>query len=202
MRIAFRNQKSEQGIALVLTLAILVIATILVVGFATSMRTERQASASMANNTTASLIAQGAIDHAIAILDRNIPQPVPPGASTANPTNWIINPGLLTTIQGTSSPIQIPLSSNPTATYSSTNQDAELNVSLFSGSGYTILPTAGSMRVAWLPVLRDPTTAAGSTNQITGRYAFWVDDENSKININTAYGKPASSTDYSNLNAG
>src|SRR6266403_3158886 len=96
-----RSNRTNEGIALVLTLAILVIATILVVGFASSMRTERQSSASMANNETATLIVQAATDHAVSILDRNIPQPVPPGGSTANPTNWIINPGLLTTVQGT-----------------------------------------------------------------------------------------------------
>ncbi len=180
----------ERGIALVLTLAILVIATILVVGFATSMRTERQASASMANNASAALITQAVIDHAISILDKNIPQPVPPGGSTANPTNWIINPGLLTTIQGPATTVQIPLSSNPSVAYPSTAQDAELNVPQLSGSGYTILPTAASMRVAWIPLLKDPSTAPGATNHIIGRYGFWIDDESSKININTAVGKP------------
>ncbi|MEY2480536.1 MAG: hypothetical protein QOI04_1463 [Verrucomicrobiota bacterium] len=194
---------NKRGIALVITLSILVIATILVVGFATSMRTERNASASMANNETASLIAQSAIDNAISILDRNIPQPVPPGASTTNPSNWIINPGLLTIVQGTSSITHIPLSSNPSATYASANQDAELNVPQLSGSGYTIAPTSTPMRVAWVPVLRDPTTSASTANQIVGRYGFWVDDENAKINLNTAVGKPAAtSMDFSKLTPG
>ena len=88
MRAVFNYQKTERGVALVLTLAILVIATIIVVGFVTSMRTERQAAASMANNATATLIAQAAVDHAMSILDKNIPQPVPPGASPVSPTNW------------------------------------------------------------------------------------------------------------------
>ena len=60
------NHREKQGIALVLTLAILAIATILVVAFVSSMRTERQAAASMASNTTAGIIAQTALDHAIA----------------------------------------------------------------------------------------------------------------------------------------
>jgi Tfp pilus assembly protein PilX len=192
---------NERGIALILTLAILVIATILVVGFATSMRTERQASVSIANNVSATIIAQAATDHAITILDKNIPQPVPPGASTANPTNWIINPGLLTTIQGTAAPAQIPLSSNPSVTYSSTTQDAELNVPQLSGSGFTILPTSASMRVAWIPVLKDPSTATSATNQIVGRYGFWIDDESAKININTAVGKP-NTLDFTKLTPG
>ena len=111
MAVGIRFREKESGIALVVTLGILVIATILVVGFVTSMRTERQVSASMANNEIASLIAQSAVDHAISILDRNIPQPVPPGTSTANATNWIISPGLLTTVQGPAATTQIPLSS-------------------------------------------------------------------------------------------
>lgn len=191
----------ERGIALVVTLAILIIATILVVGFVSSMRTERAAAVSNGNNAAATTVAQSAVDHAIAILDKNIPQPVPPGTSTSNPTNWIVNPGLLTTVQGTNAPVQIPLSSNPSATYTSTNQDAQLNVSLLSGSGYTILPTSDSMRVAWVSLLKDPSTTASSTNQIAARYAFWIDDESSKVNVNTAIGKPAN-LDFSQLTPG
>lgn len=194
-------KRTEEGIALAITMAILVIATILVVGFATSMRTERQAAASIANSGTANLIAQGAIEHAISILNKNIPQPVPPGGSVANPINWIVNPGLLTTIRGTAAPIEIPLSSNPSAGYTSKIQDAELNVHQTSGAAYSMAPTSTSMRVAWIPVLKDPTTAANSSNQIVGRYGFWIDDENAKINLNTAFGKPAT-MNFSQLTPG
>src|SRR5438270_6930992 len=90
-------RRSPRGIALVITLAILVIATILVVGFASSMRTERQSAASMANNAAAAVVAQAALEHAVSILETNIPQPVAPGVTATNPVNWIINPGLLTT---------------------------------------------------------------------------------------------------------
>src|SRR4051812_31720010 len=76
-----QNTRNNQGIALVLTLAILVIATILVVGFTSSMRTERQAAASLANNNSAQIIAQAAVEHAISILDFNIPPPRPPEPS-------------------------------------------------------------------------------------------------------------------------
>src|SRR5205823_4131256 len=128
MKYVCQHRTYEHGIALVLTLAILAIATILVVGFVTSMRTERQAAASMSNNASAAILAQAAVDHAISILDKNIPQPVPPGGPIANPKNWIVNPGLLTTVQGANTTVQIPLSSDPNAPYSSTAQDAELNV--------------------------------------------------------------------------
>jgi hypothetical protein len=47
------------------------------------------------------------------------------------------------------------------------------------------------MRVSWVPVLEDPAKPAGKDNPITGRYAFWMDDESSRINFNTALGKPS-----------
>src|SRR3954447_15645314 len=110
-----REVQNDRGIALVLTLAILVIATILVVGFTSSMRTERQAAASMANNNAATIFAQTAVEHAIAILDKNIPQPAPFGSNPA-PANWSINPGKLTTFVGGTTNV-IPLySGDPVST--------------------------------------------------------------------------------------
>jgi hypothetical protein len=185
----------QRGIALLVTLSMLVIATILILGFIVSMRTDRIAVKSLANNERAKLVAQSALQHAIALLNKNIPQPVPPGASGSNPTNWIINPGLLTLVTGNNrtNVRQIPLSSNPSADYRSQPDDPNLNQPALSGNGtYAILPTAEPMRVAWVNVLQDPTQAASSNNPMIGRYAFWMDDENSKINLNTATtGKPS-----------
>src|SRR5207248_2576038 len=61
--------------------------------------------------------------------------------------------------------------------------------------------TPPPMRVAWVPIVKDPTTAASSSNQIIGRYGFWIDDESSKINLNTAVGKPTG-MDFSKLTPG
>lgn len=185
------------------TLAILVIATILVVGFVTSMRTERQASVSMADNERAILIARSALDHAISILEQNIPQPAPPAASpypvppaaaplpAEAPVNWVINPGRLTKQSGppTNSPQYIPLSSNPSTTYVAVADDANLNPPSLAGGGNLTLGTTDPMRVAWIPVLKDPTIAASATNPIIGRYGFWIDDENARVDVNTAFGK-------------
>ncbi len=181
----------EKGVALVLALAALVLATILAVGFATSMRTERQASLSMASNQNAEFIARAAVDHASAILSKNIPQPLPPGqAPTAN--NWSIAPGML--FVGNT---LIPLSSGD----STSATDPDLN-QVDSAGNPAIGPAGTVIRAAWVNVLADPSQPAdgtatlvnGTKNQIFGRYAFWMDDENSKININTAYGRPTTST--------
>src|SRR5205807_1783403 len=108
--------------------------------------------------------------------------------------NWVTQPGLLTTIArhtltNSDTIRQIPLSSNPDPAYTSTADDANVNPPLLNGAASVLTATSQDMRVAWVPLLRDPTIAASSTNQIVGRYGFWIDDESTKININTAYGK-------------
>jgi hypothetical protein len=174
----------ERGVALVLTLAILVIATILVVGFVSSMRTERQAATSLGSNVNASIISQSALDHAISILARNIPQPLGPGVTPAA-QNWAINPGLLTTFS-VSGNTAIPLNSGDPS-----GSDPNLNSLELGGTNSDILgPNNSPMRAAWVNLPSDPSKTASATNPIVGRYAFWIDDENSKININTAFGKP------------
>lgn len=183
----------RRGLALVVILALIVITTILIVAFTVSMRTERQAASSMANDQSAKLLAQNAINHAMAILDSNIPQPVASGTLPPSPTNWIVNPGLLTLVSGPSEIRSIPLSSNPTKDYPQSNpDDANLNIRFAKTNDYAIVATNLPLRVAWIPVLKDPLSAASATNEIIGRYGFWMDDENAKINVNTAYGKPAS----------
>jgi hypothetical protein len=218
------SHNNNRGIALVLTLSILVIATILVVGFAASMRTERQAATSIANSQNAEILAQAAVDHAISILDQNIPQPrVPQPSPTALPyaeytkfggnsvtdvsaVNWATQPGLLTTIArhdltNSDNIKQIPLSTNPNVNYVSTNDDANVNAPLLNGTANTLTKTNQSMRVAWISIVKDPTVATSATNQIIGRYGFWVDDESTKINVNTAYGK-TSAMNFNQLTPG
>ena len=73
--------RTENGVALILTLSFIVLTTILIVGFVVSMRTERQAAASMANNEKVKVVAEVGLEHAIALLQKNIPRPAVPGAT-------------------------------------------------------------------------------------------------------------------------
>ena len=189
--------KHENGVALIITLSLLVVATILVTGFLVSMRTERQAAQSMANSQLTDVIAQDAVQHATALLDNNIPQPVPPG-QTPKPQNWIVSPGLLTKIAGVdgTTPQYIPLSTNtdylnPPPTANSVDLNAAIPGSS-PASNYmdAVGSTVGPMLTTWVNVLQNPLAPASATNPVVGRYAFWIDDENAKINVNTAYGKP------------
>ena len=185
----------DKGVALIITLSLLVVATILVTGFLVSMRTERQAAQAMANSQLTDAIAQDAVQHAIALLDNNIPQPVPPGQSP-KPQNWIVSPGLLTKVTGIdgTTPAYIPLSTNPDPFNPPTTNYVDLNAAIpgSNPAGNYIDTAVGPMLATWVNVLRNPLAPASATNPVVGRYAFWMDDENAKINVNTAYGKPAS----------
>jgi len=183
--------RTENGVALILTLSFIVLATILIVGFVVSMRTERQAAASMANHEKVKVVAEVGLEHAIALLQKNIPQPAVPGATptASSGTNWYINPGQLTTVSSTAT-ATIPLhSGNSTST-----TDPNLNRLKLDGTHYDILGTGEPMRMAWINLLKDPSKAASATNPMMGRYAFWIDDENNKINLNTAGQKIYTST--------
>ena len=186
--------KRTDGVALIITLSLLVVATILVTGFLVSMRTERQAAQAMANSLLTEAIVQDAMQHATALLDNNIPQPIPPGQAP-RPQNWIVSPGLLTKVTGADGtpPQYVPLSTNtdpldpPTANY--VNLNAAIPTA--SPASYYVDATAEELRAAWVNVLQNPLAPASAANPVVGRYAFWMDDENAKINVNTAYGKPA-----------
>lgn len=47
-------------------------------------------------------------------------------------------------------------------------------------------PSNTPIYVHWLPVYKNPTLPASSNNPVVGRYAYWVDVENSKINLRLA----------------
>lgn len=192
---------SRRGIALVVVLSMVVLITVLVVSFTVNMRTERQASHTMSENERTKLVAEAALAHAISILSTNIPQPVPPGR-TSTPSNWAVNPGLLNIITGASDVTQIPLSTNPTANYVSTPTDANLNLLQASTNQHPIIGSGEPMCVAWAPMLQNPAIPASAANPIVARYAFWIDDENAKVNVNTAYGNKPPATAYSKLNPG
>lgn len=214
------DSASQRGVALVLALSMLAILMVLVVGFSVSARTERQSARSIANNERTDFIAKSALARAIAILQNNIPPPVPPGYSPptndfttfggssalagSSAVNWMVRPGLLTVITspGASGPVHIPLSTNPSGTYQAVVTDADLNPPRIQGGNNVMFPGNGGLRVAWSSMLRDPAAAASASNPIVGRYAFWIDDESSKINVNTAYGSTGSAMDYAKVTPG
>ncbi|MBM3862318.1 MAG: hypothetical protein FJ395_22065, partial [Verrucomicrobia bacterium] len=174
LQIAHRD---ERGVALILTLAILVLVTLLVVGFAINMRVETAISKNYTEQVRARQFALAAVDEAVALLRLA----TPPISIT---TNWASGPGMIFMRTGSGSYTNIPLCSLD----DSGDEPFDINyrrlrrimrtdnTNLFVGWKRWVLPN-------------QPTT--GRDNLI-GRYCYWIDDEASKININTARRRPAS----------
>lgn len=210
-----RGARLDQGFALLLVLVAITLASLLALGMLAMSRLDRSSSRGISNSDRTELLAQAAVEHAVSILDHNIPQPLPPGvdstpapanpgtpnsatyvdylpdhaSSVVTPTNWVINPGLLTLISGLSKVQYVPLSSNPTDPYGATASDPNLNAQLATTGRYPIRGDGTPLYAGWVNVLKDPTQPASVTNPIVGRYAFWIDDESAKVNVNMAYGK-------------
>ena len=112
-------------------------------------------------------------------------------ATNAPPFYWSISPGRITRWSYAS---LTPQANFALFSESSGTSLVNLNRPLADGS-YPIIGQTNvgetsppDVSVKWANVLRDPSQTAGSDNAIIGRYAFWVDDEGAKININTADG--------------
>lgn len=186
-----RARDQRNGFALVGVLLILVMAVVLVVAFTLTMRTERVVASNMVNTQKTDLIVQSALANAISLLATNIPDPVNPTLdnSTSPAKNWFVNPGRLSIIEP-SGPRPIPLYSGEV-----TARDPMFGINLNAVSQttqqYPITGANDEMWVSWVNVLQNPGDAPSSSNRLVGRYAFWIDDECAKININTARGKPS-----------
>jgi Tfp pilus assembly protein PilX len=181
----FRRRLSEErGIALILTLAIIALVTLLLIAFVTSMRVENGASKSFNDLVKTRELALGAIDQAVATIRQATPERT--DASAGNFSTYVTFPGVIwTNNNGAYGPVY--LYSAPTST-DTTNLNAGFWI---TGQNPVEFPNEANsaINVGWLYVAQDPTTAPGPANPIIGRYVFWTDDEASKINLNTA-GQP------------
>lgn len=206
MKIARSEREARNGgTALVIVLSVLTLLSILVLGFVWSMSTERNSARSVEAGFRTRLVAQGALSHAMELLRSNIPDPAPPGVSAleARAVHWVTNPGQLTLI-GPSGVKQIALHTgaapDPEEDESFDARSTDLNRPIPGTARAPIAmaenedgETKGKrppMRVAWVPVLADPSRPPAGDNPMTGRYAFWIDDESSRLNISVALGKP------------
>jgi hypothetical protein len=185
-----RGPQSEHGIALILTLSILVMVTLLVIAFAVSMRVEQTASANFNDVIRARQVAQGAVDQAVAQLR----------AATTPPNNfpfdYATSPGVVYQ-NNNATPKTIPLVSAPATGSDTNNLNDSYEITGQDPSYFNNLP-ASAITVNWLYVGQDgsigPQPIATTSAPIVGRFAYWVDDEASKININSA-GTVTPSTD-------
>jgi hypothetical protein len=182
----------ERGVALILTLAIIALVTLLLIAFVTSMRVENAASKNFNDLIKTRELALGAVDQAVAKIRQGTAE------RTASPVfTYATSAGVIyNNTAGTIASISLSSPTNPA--YSGVLLTNNLNDGFWiTGSNnveYTD-PGASAIPVGWVYVLQDPSAAAGPANPVIGRYAYWVDDEASKININTAFQRPATLPD-------
>jgi|GEM_PF-3738544 Type II secretory pathway, component PulK len=168
----------QQGAALVVVLSILVLLTILVVGLTVAMRLERSASFYDRERSRADFLVRMGIDHGQALLMD----------ATATNRFWVSSPGrVAASAPGTFAELSesIVLSSGYT---DNTNSDVstDLNQSALIGSDRVLDPNGPALRVRWIYVQDDGGFSETMTARSVGRFAFWVDDESTRVNLNTA----------------
>lgn len=178
----------QQGIALVVTLSLLVILIILVAGLIQIMMTDRTIARNSLDLQGARAMAELGRDHGAALLRQAI-------ESSGPGTFWSSQPGRITVFNADGTP------GSATDLYSKANpsdgpsSSVDLNQAPLNGHNPLAHGTpAPEMKVEWVSVRQDPASPASAGNPVVGRYAFWVDDETAKINLNTADGSAKHTT--------
>ena len=181
-----------------MTLVIVVLITVVTVGYLASVMLASKTAGAGLDQERAYGIAMIGVHEAMSrVRDALGPwdDPYKNFATNAPPFYWSISPGRLTRWAYSS------LSSTNFALFSEsgTTNLVNLNRALSDGS-YPIIGSnapdvsvkfgsnAPDVSVKWVNLLRNPSQPASDTNAVIGRYAFWVDNEGAKININTADG--------------
>ncbi|MEI6085539.1 MAG: hypothetical protein WCS70_14740 [Verrucomicrobiota bacterium] len=155
-----------------LTLAVLAVLSLIVIGFLVSMRTEQTAARNSVYVTVARQMAQSAVDDAVFLMRANMPllSPTNSFATMAGAVvAWPTAPSVGGNLYSVSSAGTIDL-------------NADQVIVSASNSFYSTLASR-SNTVNWINVC---SNGAPSGTALVGRFAFWVDDEAAKLNINSA----------------
>jgi hypothetical protein len=177
--------------ALVISLIFLVLITIAIVGFVTTAGLERKTVQSHFAGVQADLYSSMAVKVAASRITE----------ATSKPNSWWVSqPGRIAqTGFGTNSTVPtttfVDLTSGQSGTTAIPDVSVNLNrASLTQGTGLIAASGTTEMLVTWIYVRRDGSQepAAGAappynqSNPVVGRYAYWTDDESTRINLNTA----------------
>jgi hypothetical protein len=157
---------NQAGFALVLTLLVLVLLTVLVVGFNAATRTEQMAARNFSYQGVASQMADTAVERGLALLNTRLTN----GTVSQPGRAWSPDAGF------------VDLSSAALGGNGAIN----LNVSQVGGANAneTNFFISTNTNPAFFQV---PFIEARVSNVPVGRYAFWIDDDGSKMNLNAAW---------------
>jgi hypothetical protein len=209
--------RTDRGMALVITVIILALITIMVLGFADMVRNETAASGAHLDRARAQSYSQMGVNMVTGVLRKH---------TTDGTKVWASQPGaLILPVENASGSSlirlgrRLPLHSGMpgSAALALAANDplapANLNVQTFNDqSPVTHVITdqqtdpndstspVATLPLRWIYVRQDGTleeseapVLTNSANPIVGRFAWWADDESSKININTAWKRNGSS---------
>lgn len=174
------SRKSRKGSSLAVVLMLIAILTVLIVSTMLLVSFETRQANSVMDSQRSKNVAQLAVDEVAERL-----------ASIPLDKHWAAAPGLIRYWNGSTWNNTIELYSGNS---SAQNEQVNLNSKLADGT-HTIIPanqefsTAPEMNVDWIYLLEDGSLTKGplSGNQIpVGRFAYWTDLENARVNINTA----------------
>ena len=181
------KKRRQHGAALIVVLSILVLLTILVVGLTVATRMERSASFYDKERNRADFLARVGVDYGQALLVD----------ATATNRFWVSSPGrIVASAPGTFAELSesIILSSGYT---NNTNSDVstDLNRVALVGTDRILDPTGPGFSVRWIYVQDDGSFSDTMNARSVGRFAFWVDDESTRVNLNTAVQRVAGQPD-------
>jgi len=180
-----KKRLRQRAAALIVVLSILVLLTILVVGLTVATRLERSASFYDKERNRADLFARMGVDLGVALLID----------ATATNRYWVSSPGRIT-----ASPVstfgppteQIALSSGYTNS-TNANVSADLNRPALMGNDRILDPNGTNLPMRWIYLQENGSYTNVTNAQSVGRFAFWIDDESTRVNLNTAAARTASS---------
>jgi hypothetical protein len=187
-----RPRARRQGVALVLTLTVLALATILVVGFAITVETEHNAARNYNHSVASRQVAQAALSDALELL-RHATPPLAPDAT------WMVVPDAIrlnnqTILLHTTNTVLA--GSGWTPWNPDTNNLNRAFVITGSNAVHQAMPTPphsqrGGPLVfpGWVTIGTNGEPAGisgGFTNVLIARYMYWIEPESAKINITTA----------------
>lgn len=184
--------KSVSASALVVVLAVTVILALIVISLAVTMRLERQSAHYFSERSRASLMADEGSEVARMMLSDAFGKT----QSSTNKASILTSPGriFLREAGGTNwQPIEL---SSGLGTNGATGvfAPADVNRAIRTRNNEKLVdPLGAEMPLKWVYVYKDgsrqvtdQTPSLNATNTLIGRYAFWVDDESTKVNLNTA----------------
>lgn len=205
------SSSSEQGAALIITLFFVVITTVVVVGFLDSVRVDRVASNSHFERNRAATLARSGVEATVATLqretvDRSRNWVSQPGALTVPDRNDNTSYRLEKTADLSSGKSSLDVNGgnvDPMLAPPNLNvqflADPDPNSHLLRDKQANETEPV-EMRPRWVYVREDGTLdmdgagvatelpdTSNRANPIVGRYAYWADDESSKINYNLAW---------------